>query len=254
MSFFSKRHFTKIMALSMLLVFSFITIAFGSTNLKYLALGDSLAFGVTPTNTQDKSYTDIIAEKLAGEGILNINNDYENLGVPGYKTTDVYGILQNPYYIEKIKSADIITLDVGANDLLSAVPILIADPSLAPSYIESVTNNIGRILDSLNELKKDNAKIYIMGYYNAFNGYDEYMGQPISEEMRTQLDYLVKQFNAAIEAKAADKHVRYVSVYETMNNHLDKYLPVANIHPTVSGYRAIAKEFWDIIKIDFLRN
>jgi len=44
----------------------------------------------------------------------------------------------------------------------------------------------------------------------------------------------------------------YVNTYESMDKHLEQYLP-GDIHPTVQGYRAIAQDFWDIIKVDFLR-
>jgi len=38
-----------------------------------------------------------------------------------------------------------------------------------------------------------------------------------------------------------------------MDKHLAKCLPVVDIHPDTFGYRAIAKDFWNIIKVNFLR-
>ncbi|WP_134685309.1 SGNH/GDSL hydrolase family protein [Brevibacillus migulae] len=59
----------------------------------YLALGDSLAAGVTPYNQIDDGYTDFLAEKIEELGFLGY---YTNrFAVPGYTTEDVLDDIQD---------------------------------------------------------------------------------------------------------------------------------------------------------------
>ncbi len=53
----------------------------------YLALGDSLAAGVTPNNELGNGYADFLAESMMEIGALKTYN--KGFSYPGYKTTDV---------------------------------------------------------------------------------------------------------------------------------------------------------------------
>ena len=248
MKFSSKKSFLKTIILTLVFLLSMTGAAFGqsSVEINYVALGDSLAAGYTPDKTIDKSYTDFIAEKLNGEGVLG---DYRNFGVPGYTTIDVLSSLdftnpENADRLSAISKAQIITLDVGANDLLNSLPALLADPTQAPAAIENVAGNIAYITFTLQRINPK-AKIYLMGYYNAFPYF--------TEEQQGQVIPLIKGFNLAFKQVAALTGATYVDTFATMDKHLAKYLPEENIHPDILGYRAIAKDFWNIIKVDFLR-
>lgn len=246
MKFFSKSSSSKIIVLLMLILFSFTSIAYGSTQFDYVALGDSLAAGYTPTGTIDKSYTDFITDKLNGERVLG---DYNNFGVPGYTTTNVLATINpmDPANIQRvaaISEAEIITLDIGANDLLDLIPVLLTNPSQAQPAIEGVVTNIAQIISTLKFLNPE-AKIYLMGYYNAFPF--------LPEEQQAYIIPLITEFNKGLEGIAKLTGATYVDTYKAMDKHLTKYLPEENIHPNISGYRALAKEFWNIIKVDFLR-
>lgn len=217
-----------------------------SEKLDYVALGDSLAAGYTPNSMIDKSYPDFIAEKLDGEGTLG---DYKNFGVPGYTTLEVLADinLDNPDNADRIaaiSNAELITVDVGANDLLNSIFTLIADPSQVPAAIQNVAGNIAQITRTLKDINP-NAKIYLMGYYNAFPYYPE--------EQQKQVIPLIIEFNKAVKGAATSTGATYVDTYTTMDKHLANYLPEADIHPNILGYQAIAKDFWAIIKVDFLR-
>lgn len=229
-------------------LFSFINsrLASSSTQLDYVAFGDSLAAGVTPDNTIDKGYAAFISEKLGEEGVLG---SYSNYGMPGYKTADIINIInpsieQNAEVVSSIKNAEIITLDIGANDLLGSASALAANPTQALSIIQGVAKNIYQIVCTFKSINP-NAKIYLMGYYNAFLYYPA--------KQQEGLIPLIQGFNLATKGVATLTGARYVDTYSTMNKHLATYLPKDNIHPNLSGYRAIAKDFWDNIKNDFLK-
>lgn len=230
----------------------------------FIALGDSLAAGMTPYPPAafpqfeiDKSYNDFIAEKLSEEGVLG---SYTNFGFPGYTTQHVLGLLQPPYPLpyytrdlqpvlgnvatEAISNADMITLSVGANDLLPL--IYTSNMAGIPGVISQVELNIGAIIDNINFINDSNPKIYIMGYYNAFPYYPE----SIQELLLPQLEAL----NDAIQRAAEENGATYIDTQTIINKHIAKYIPnEENIHPSLFGYKAIAKEFWNIIKVDFMQ-
>ena len=72
-----------------------------------------------------------------------------------------------------IKNAEIITIDVGANDLLQQIEInpttreIIVDQEKLTTALNGVGENLATILTQIKSLNP-NADIYIMGYYSPF--------------------------------------------------------------------------------------
>jgi lysophospholipase L1-like esterase len=214
-----------------------------NVNIDYVSLGDSLAAGLTPKHTIDKSYSDFIAEKLEAKGLIG---DFNKFGVTGYTTKDVLTAIdpanqENSQRVMALSKAEIVTLDVGANDLLNIIPQLTANPIQASTIIQKVSENITKIISTLKNINPK-AKIYIMGYYNAFPYYPE--------ERQALLIPLVKRFNLAIKQAVEATGGTYIDTYQTMDKDLLKYLPENDIHPDLLGYQVIADEFWSVIKDD----
>ncbi len=89
----------------------------------YVALGDSLAAGILSDNTLGFGYVSNIASNLESRGYeVNLLNK----GVPGATSEDVLSELPE---IAKLADADIITISVGANDVLAGL-----DPSLLVGF------------------------------------------------------------------------------------------------------------------------
>lgn len=65
--------------------------AVGNPHGNYVALGDSLAAGMTPEDGFGPSYADMLAVKLT-DG----NSTYSNFGIPGLTAEDLNNILRNP--------------------------------------------------------------------------------------------------------------------------------------------------------------
>ena len=98
-----------------------------------VALGDSLAYGVLADKTLGKGYGDYVALLL--EEIDRLNSFNKGFSVPGYKTTDILNDFDqnvkkpslnyeqkqgaDSTITEAIKEAEVITLSIGANDVLS---------------------------------------------------------------------------------------------------------------------------------------
>lgn len=253
----------------------------------YVALGDSLAAGQKPTelgSVSNKlygtSYPKFIRDELSGKGMLS---SYANFGKSGYQTGHViYDLNYDNVTIEAIKSAEIITLDIGANDIFTLLKAEEGDVSqlldeLADknevqiaeligniNYLElymvpDVAIQVGEIVDRIkgeDGLNPD-AKIYVMGYYNnAFSFLADYSSddpalQGKINRILPELTGLIDAYNGALQTATAVSGATYVDTTIAMAgkdySNARTYLPL-DIHPTVQGYRAIAQAFLDAMK------
>ncbi|MCD4838056.1 L,D-transpeptidase family protein [Neobacillus sedimentimangrovi] len=207
--------------------------------IQYVALGDSLAAGITPENKDDLGYPDYIADNFGKDSI-----GYKNLGVPGYTSIQLKADVQNNKEIQKlIAEATHITIDIGANDLLPLLPDN-PDEALNPTEvmqaIGDVSKNIDSILGTIDKLNP-NVNVYVMGYYNAFPYYPE--------ELQKQLLPLIKALNDEIKKQAIENGDTFVATDTVIASDFTKYIPNPdNIHLSTSGYQVIAGEFWKVMK------
>lgn len=88
--------------------------------IKYVALGDSESAGYNELMGGDYlSFADFFAKDLQKAGALSIGG-YSNYAVSGAEIDDTHQLItRNPSIMSSLGSADIITITVGANDLLS---------------------------------------------------------------------------------------------------------------------------------------
>lgn len=256
----------------------------------YVAFGDSLAAGVRGgiglpgcELGSDYGYTDDIANMLEEAGVLeSFNEDFTMSGETAAGLAEKSDVLNDPGTEEwhLIKNAEIVTLDIGANDLLGPlydyVLPLIADTDsewytdqeavidniievIIPEIKESLSTgkgleiqgNIETILQNiLNANKK--VKIYVAGYYNPLPALS---GEPYNVDLNTSVVYLNSLIIAAIKDVLAENKgasIKYVDTMAVMSNALsDGLLVPYDIHPTEAGYQVIADEFWNQIELIF---
>lgn len=208
---------------------------------QYVALGDSLAAGKTPTGFIDYGYPDYVADNFKGTKYKLV--DYDNFGVSGYTTVNLKNDILNSSKIRKeIKEATHITIDIGANDFLNILKTT-QDTATVLGAIGEVKANLDTILSTIDKLNSK-AKVYVMGYYNPF----PYITDPAKQE---QVQKLLEGVNAQIKVIAAKNGDTYVST--KIINNKDKYkeyLPNPDdIHLSKTGYKVVAKEFWKYIKL-----
>jgi hypothetical protein len=211
----------------------------------YVALGDSLAAGMTPQGQDripqngvdlDWGYPNYIAEDLAkAYQLLN----FVNYGVSGYKTDDVIADLGKAEVQQEIKKATHLTIDIGANDLL---PVLQSNPAGAPAAIATIAGKIDAILGTVDQINP-NVKVYVMGYYNPF----PYLTDP---QQQAQLNQLLQAFNGQIQAQAIKNGDTFVPTAQVINvDNFADYLPnPQNIHLSLLGYQVVAGEFWRVMQ------
>lgn len=221
--------------------------------LKYVALGDSLAFGIDDNNNMGLSYTDFLAQHLAKEHILHSFS--KGYTFPGFTTDDVLRQLQtNATRIEglgindaalpagtldAVREADVITITAGANDLLRHVEqtgteLTIDIPALLATQ-QKVKQNYEQMFARIQEVN-DDALVYVMGYYNAF--------AHLPAEMSAQAAQLITALNTTIEATTYEYGGIFVPTAAIIAENVEAYLPnPQNIHVSVAGYEAITEAF-----------
>lgn len=203
---------------------------------QYVALGDSLAAGQTPTGYIDSGYPDYLVNNFKGTKYKLV--DYDNYGIPGYTSLKLKNDILKSYKIRKeVKEATHVTIDIGANDFLSILTTN-PDPVLAFNAFSAFSANLDTILSTIDQINPK-AKVYIMGYYNPFLN-SNYSTEQIAT-VQSQLD----QINKQIETTAKNYGDTFVPTKNIVADNFKKYLPnKEDIHLSKTGYQAVAKEFW----------
>lgn len=223
----------------------------------YVALGDSLAHGMNEVGAIGLGYTDFIAQALKQDGL--ITSYTKDFAYSGYTTKNVLSDLQADvekeitgfgYMSEKaslrasIKEAEVVTLTVGANDLLPLLTEAAATGIDMASIMKASTETMANYASILTEIKKLNPKveIYVMGYYNSFPHYEE--------ALQSQFKMLLGVMNNSIKTTATKFGAIFVPTADIVAKNVESYLPnPENIHLSEAGYQAVANEaFLPIIK------
>ncbi|MCZ8537016.1 GDSL-type esterase/lipase family protein [Paenisporosarcina quisquiliarum] len=208
----------------------------------YVALGDSLAAGQTPTREIDTGYSDLIALEIARNQPLAFYS--KDLAFPGFTTADVLKRVQSKEAKPLLQNANVITISAGANDLLRLIKSDAKSGSLsfqqipADYSLNSVRKNMKTILT---ELKKTapKAEIYIMGYYFAYPHARD------SQKVGTAKQ--LTKLNEILAKEAKEAGVNFVSVDAAFGDDAIGKVPnPADVHPNAEGYRAMANSFFNV--------
>ena len=223
----------------------------------YVALGDSLAHGMNEVGAIGLGYTDFIAQSLQKEGLITSYN--KGFAYSGYTTKNVLNDLQAD--VEKpisgfgykneqarlrasIKDAEVVTLTVGANDLLPLLDEATATGINMETILKASTEAMTNYATILTEIKKLNpqVEIYVMGYYNSFPYYEE--------KLQSQFKMLLAVMNNSIKITAEKVGAIFVPTADIVAKNVKAFLPnPENIHLSEAGYQAVANEaFLPIIK------
>lgn len=224
------------------------------TPVNYLALGDSLATGVTPDSKLGNGYTDFIAEALKSKNELNSFN--KGFSYPGYTTSDILKDLQanvnKPVFgtgnegdtaelHKSIAAANIITISAGANDILpyfkvdAATGVPAVDLAKIMTSIQQVGVNYSQILKAIYTINPD-VQVYIMGYYNPFPQLDA--------KYQPQIAQLINGLNGAIKTGLTGTTAAFIPTAEKIAENYAANLPnPKNIHLSEDGYKAVSALF-----------
>jgi lysophospholipase L1-like esterase len=201
---------------------------------RYVALGDSLAAGQTPYGGFGPSYANYIAANFQKEHVpVTLTND----GVSGFTTDQLREAIRlNKKEQAQIHSANLITIDIGANDLLG---VLKTNQAQVPATIQHVGKNLHLILATIHNMNP-RAQVYVMGYYNPF--------PYLPSAQQAPLLAMLHGLNQVIQQDALMNGDTYVPTEQTINKMPFVYIPnPQNIHLSPAGYKAVAWDFWKAI-------
>jgi lysophospholipase L1-like esterase len=172
--------------------------------------------------------------------------ELDNYGVSGYRTTNIINELLNPLNPKyaslraSIADAELVTIDIGANDLLAELTSIQANPALAPAVLKGIGEKLFLILSEIDKITPD-TKVYVMGYFNPF--------PHLPEEQQAALMPLLDAFNQTIQSVANMNGDIFVPTAKVIEKHEKEYLPnPADIHLDIEGNQVVAKEFWKAIQ------
>lgn len=216
--------------------------------LKFVALGDSIARGYGLSNPKDSSYPAIVCEAVR-QNLDGTDISFTNYGIDGLKTSQMLKLLENGY--DKLDGADIVTVCIGANNVL--LPFMIKIAQILPmtgtdiNGIDSpdVSETMADIFDKINneirseafaaemnagieQAKQDlpliyakikerapDAKVLVMTLYSPYHGVE--LSLPYLEQsvVFTDLsDHYVSSLNDVIKACVNDAGFVLVDCYQ----------------------------------------
>ncbi len=231
----------------------------GDEKYDVVALGDSLAFGVLADKTIGEGYADYVALLLEEEDRLSSFN--KGFSVPGYKTMDILNDFdlnvekasvgykhaqgEKSTITEAIKAAEVITLSIGANDVLSHLKRN-DDGSFTYNLLEvqkamtQTANNIHTIFKEIREINP-NAQIIVMGYYNPY---------PALKQLALELNMLVNALDTAVKKVVESNGATFIDVKDEIAAAADKYVPnPADIHLSKEGYMFVGQKMFEAINL-----
>jgi lysophospholipase L1-like esterase len=222
----------------------------------YLALGDSLAFGVGATNPSTTGYVALAHRAMSdSERFGPTGLELMNLGVAGARSADLLapdGQLDSALSEILARQEDasptanevaVISVDVGGNDLLGLVAP--GSPCLESASVEpcraafgevlsSIDRNLTEIVTRLREAAPE-ATIVVVDLYNPYSGTGD-LREPIAEVG-------VGQANGVIGAVTADPELRITtaSIFALFIGRGTQWVAPDGIHPNDNGHRVIAE-------------
>ncbi len=210
---------------------------------EYLALGDSVAYGVGAPNPTEQGYAGLFYSNF----LKRVQPDliiYRNLAVPGETSSSFIsptkGKSQLQRALDELEAAakagrriSPITLTIGGNDMLEARGKSDAEREMTLTRFEA---NFSRILDSLKGAA-GGADLIVTTYYNpyAFN--------TGGEDLETNW---VRRFNDTIRQKATERGARLADFFGPVSGRERAltWIGVGDVHPNTAGHPALAQALW----------
>ncbi|MDR1568317.1 MAG: SGNH/GDSL hydrolase family protein [Streptococcaceae bacterium] len=222
----------------------------------YVAIGDSLTQGVGDTTNQG-GFIPILSNDL--EATYNYRVTSDNYGVSGNTSSQIIKRIKTQKKLQKsIKTAELITITVGGNDVMKVIRENF-DHLSAKSFKKPVTAYQKRLTELLTLIRSYNqtAPIYVLGIYNPF-----YLNFP---EITTMQD-VVDDWNEKTQTTVEENNCYFVPINDLLYRGIngsegvtsqdsgqtvvanDALFEEDHFHPNNTGYQIMADAFMSEIK------
>ena len=216
----------------------------------YVALGDSLAFGVGASDPAAQGYVGLTFDGLRkSDRYRERGLELVNLSVPGATSSDLLlpgGQLQAALREISERQDDrveIISIDIGGNDFLAlGTPgsSCLSDPLGDPcrqrfvDLVDGLQANLTQVVRSLRDAAP-RADILIVGLYNPYSG--------TGTALEVPADFVIQQLNDVLRSVAADPDLRakMADILDLFGGRGAQWIAADGFHPNDKGYTVIAE-------------
>lgn len=210
-----------------------------------VALGDSITYGwnLDPKNPKPSS---LAFPNLIGNGQFYVTN----LGIPGWTSKNLLDALNTKQeFSAALKNADMITLDIGSNDLLQSAGLAEIVKNHQPVSItpdlEAKLADASKLLSfNLQEIIKKirsetDAPIFLYNLYNPFGASQD----PFAASLHALGEQIITSVNTkVIQPITAATSSVYIDAYSAFNGLQNDYILPGDIHPNEAGQRILAEQ------------
>jgi len=199
-----------------------------------VALGDSVPYG---TNCHCTPYPELTAKPLQATAA--------NDAVPGYRTTNVRRqILSDTAVVDRLRGADVVEIEVGANDVAYSSQCGTSVGCYTPR-LPAMERNLAAIVRRVRRLTNGHKRVIVLlDYWSVWLG-----GKYATEKGQAYVNAaseLTARVDAAIKTVAADSGSAYVDLRAAFKGPTylydeTHYLSSDGDHPNAAGHEQIAK-------------
>lgn len=232
----------------------------------YLALGDSIPNGYSVSEAEEtEGYPRILAEELKDEKDLSVSfKEYTKDGITAGGLSERY--LSDEKVQKEIKKADLITVTVGANDILhrfrelyretfgeeaedmetafsSFLGKAAEEPETALKAAERMSRwgtdefeeNWKRVMESIQENRKEDCQVIVTTLYNPVEGKEDlgFLNLYIERQIANVND-IITQYSETYGYQVA----------KLMDAGIEEHLQTDGLHPDKDGQKIIAEQVW----------
>lgn len=202
-----------------------------ASQIHHLALGDSVISGFGAE--QNKDLVSQFSSKLGKQ--INKPIQFQNEGINGITSSELNNLIQSGQFDEEINQADIITINVGGNDILHAA---------AGQDLATVFQTFNQLQDHFSKnLSEMTAKIKMVNPNATIVFLEQYNPLAPTDSVYSLADQMLPKWNLKIyqAANEAGSSIVVETTKVINRNNLDN-LSADGVHPNTKGYTAISEQ------------
>lgn len=227
-----------------------------SDELTYVALGDSLATTYGGASVDYPTLYGEAAAQALGEEVV-----VENEAIPGITSGDLLNRLQDSYLRDKVREAEIVTVQISANDFNDANDAALlgdcaakGDLSCHRRALEDIKENLEAIVQELLSLRSpSDAVIRFIDNFDRYPGNESYRRFSLPQNYSETIRPVIQEWNEFTCRLAERQEIPCVSLYEAFNGRRGDESPFQaglllsdGVHLSDKGHEAVAAELAEV--------